>query len=107
MAHDPEELRHHDADHLPARRHNDTRQFFDRSQIREIVHHAAEIINAVGVRNVGVPRLALPHLFRAAMMKANLRYGIYNLFAIQLERYTQNAMRPRVLWTYIQKKKVG
>ena len=82
MADDTEELRHHDPNHLSARRHGDARQLFDRRQVREVVHHAAQIVHAVGVRNIGMPRLALAHLLGAAVMKAYVRDSINNLFAI-------------------------
>ena len=107
MADDTEELRHHDPNHLSPRRHGDPRQLFDGCQVREIVHHAAQIVHAVGVRNIGMPRLALAHLFGAAVMKAYLRYGIDNLFAIQLEDYAQNTMRAGVLRANIQKNEIG
>src|SRR6266567_1525508 len=106
MADNAEELRHHHSNHLPARRHCDAGQLFYRRQVREIVHHAAQIVHAIGVRNIGMPRLALAHLFGAAVMKAYLRYGIDNLFAIQLENYAQNTMRAGVLRTHIQENKV-
>ncbi len=79
---DAEELCHHHANHLSARRHRDARKLFDGGQVREIVHHAAQIVHAIGVRNIGVPRLALTHLLRAAVVEAYVRHGIDDLLAV-------------------------
>src|ERR1700685_6669 len=49
LADDAKELRHHDADHLAAWRDGDAGELLEGGEIGEIVHHAAEIIDAVGV----------------------------------------------------------
>ena len=85
MADDAKELRQHHADDLRARRHLDAGQLLDGQAVGEIVHHAAEIVDAIGVRNVGVPRLALAHLFGAAVVEADVGYCVDDLFAIELQ----------------------
>ncbi len=67
---------------LSARRHGNARQFLDRYQVRKVVHHPAQIIHAVGVRDIGMPCLALAHLLGAAVMKAYVGDSIDNLLAI-------------------------
>ena len=85
VADDAKQLRQHDADHLGARRDLDAGEFLDRREIGQVVHHAAEVIDPVGVGNVGVPGLALTHFFGAAMVKADFGNGVDDLFAIELQ----------------------
>ena len=77
-------IRQHYPDDLRSRWDFDLRQFLNGHQIRHVIHYAAEIIDPVGVGNVGVPGLPLSHLFRAAVMEADLRHGVYDLLAIKL-----------------------
>ncbi len=50
VAGDPEELGHHDADDVDLLGHLDAGQLLDREHVRQVVHHAAEVVDAVGVR---------------------------------------------------------
>src|SRR3954468_10953698 len=106
MADDAKELYHHHANHLPAWRHRNACKLFNCCQVREVIHHTAQIVHAVGVRDIGVPRLPLTHLLCAAMMKAYVRHGIDYDFAIKLESDAQNAVCTRMLRPYVQEEKV-
>ena len=99
MTGNPEQFTHHDPDNLCPLRHLNTRQLFYRQQIRQVIVDPPEVINPVGVWNVGVPRLALGHFFGAAMMKTNIRYRIHNILTVQLKNYSENAVCARVLWS--------
>src|SRR5579872_1847479 len=92
---------------MSARRNLDSRQLFVSHEISEVVHHSAEIINAVGVGNIGVPGLALAHLLRAPMMKADLRNAVNNDFAIELQNNSQHAMSSRMLRTHVQEDEIA
>jgi len=103
VAGDAEQLAQHDSDHLRAIRHLDPGEPFDRQHVRQVVHHAAEVIDAIGVGDEGVPRLTLAHLFRAAVVKADVGHHIHDLLAIELEDEPQHAMRTGVLRSDIEK----
>ena len=91
---------------LCPRRHFDRRQLLHGHQIRHVVHYAAEIIDPIGVGDVGVPGLPLAHLFGASVMKADLRHGVYDLFAVQLQSYAQYSVRARMLRTDVQEHEI-
>ena len=84
VAGDAEELDHHHADGVDAVGHLDAGQLLDREQVGEVVHHPAQVVDAVGVGNVGVPGLALTHLFLAAVVIADVGREIDDLLAAQL-----------------------
>src|SRR5215813_7660496 len=100
------ELRHHDANHLHAVWDFDPGELLYRQDIGQVVHHSAEVIHAVGVGKVGVPRLALAHLFGPAMVIADVRHDVHYLFAAELEREAQHAMRARMLRPQIEEHKI-
>jgi len=81
---DAEELAHHDADHLGTFRHFNARQFFHRQQVRQVVVYTTKVIDAVGIGNIGMPRLPLGHLLCAAMVKPDIGHGIHDIFSIEL-----------------------
>ena len=104
---DPKQFGQHHADHLGARRNRDTRQFLHGRKVSEIVHHAAQVIHAVGVRNIGMPGLALAHLLRAAVMESDLGHGIDDLLAVELNHNPQDAVRARMLRAEVQKDEIA
>src|ERR1700740_2926270 len=89
---DAEQLRQHYPNHFCARWNYDPGKLFEGGEIRKVIHHAAEVINAICVGDVGVPGLALCHLLRATMVKADIGYGVNYLFAIQFQHDAKNAM---------------
>ena len=97
----------HHADHLGTRRNRDPGQFLHGREVSEIVHHAAQIIHAIGVRNIGMPGLALAHLLRAAVMESDLGHGIDDLLAVELNHNPQDAVRARMLRAEVQKDEIG
>ena len=99
--------REHHADHLGARRNRDPGQLLHGHEVREIVHHAAQVIHAVGVRNIGMPGLALAHLLRAAVMESDLGHGIDDLLAVELNHNPQDAVRARMLRAEVQKDEIA
>src|SRR5271156_1132723 len=86
VADDAEQLTHHHANDLGAGRYLDGGELLHRRQIGQVIQHAAEVVHAVGVGDVGVPGLALAHLFSAAMVEANFWNNVDDLFAIELQR---------------------
>src|SRR5215469_2868567 len=72
MTDDAKQLRHHYPDYLPARRYFNASQFFKSGEVGEVVHHSAKVVDAVGVRNVGVPALAFSHLLGAGMLRTHI-----------------------------------
>src|SRR5579884_3823917 len=106
VADNPEQFRHHHADHLPAWRDLDACELLESHKIGEFVHHPAQVVNAVGVGYEFVPGLAFAHLLRAAVMEANLRDTIDNLFSIKLDNNTENTVCAGVLRADVQKDKV-
>ena len=107
VADDPKQFGQHHADHLGARRNLDPRQFLHGHEVREIVHHAAQVIDAVGVRNIGVPGLALAHLLGAAVMESDLGHGIDDLLAVELNHNAQDTVRARMLRAEVQKDEIA
>ena len=71
--------------------------FSTASQIRQVVHHAAEIVDAVGVGDVGVPGLPLAHLLGAAVVEADVRHRVHDLLAVELQDDAQHAVRAGML----------
>src|SRR5215472_7330526 len=106
MTDDAKQLRHHYPDYLPARRYFNASQFFKSGEVGEVVHHSAKVVDAVGVRNVGVPALAFSHLLGAAMMKTDFRHRINNDFSVQLQHDAQHTMGAGMLRTHIEKEEV-
>jgi hypothetical protein len=98
MAGDAKDLRQHDPDDLRARRYVDASELFDRQAVGEIVHHAAEIVDAIGVGKEGVPRLPFRHLFGAAVVEADVGYRVDDAFSVELKNDAQDAVSAGVLW---------
>ena len=82
---------------LHAVRHLDAGELLDGEHVRQVVHHAAEIVDAVGVRDVGVPRLPLAHLLGAAVVIADVGHRVDDLFAVELQHDAEHAVRARMV----------
>jgi hypothetical protein len=82
---DPKELAQHHADGLHPIGDFDAREFFQREHVGEVVHHAAEIVDAIGVRNVAVPRLAFAHVFGATMVVADVGHAVDDHVGFELQ----------------------
>src|SRR5690606_21603915 len=80
-----------DADHVDPLRHLDAGQLLDGQHIGQVVHHPGEVVDPVGIGDVAVPALALAHLFRAAVVVADLRYAVDDLRAIELQDDAEGA----------------
>ena len=107
VADDPKQFGEHHADHLGARRNRDPGQFLHGHEVGEIVHHAAQVIHAIGVRNIGMPGLALTHLFGAAVMESDLGHRIDDLLAVELNHDPQDTVRARMLRPEVQKDEIA
>ena len=107
VADDAEQLAQHDPDHLHPIRHFDAGQLLDGQHVGEVVHHAAQVVDAVGVGDVGVPGLALAHLLGAAVVVADVGHGVDDLLAVQLEDDAQDAVRAGVLRPEVEEHEVG
>ncbi len=97
VAGDPEELGHHDADDVDLLGHLDAGQFLDREHVRQVVHHAAEVVDTVGVRNEAVPGLTLGHLLGTTVVVTDVRYAVDDLFTVQLQDDAERTVRRRVV----------
>ena len=97
MTDDPEQLGQHDADDLHAVRHLDPGQLLDRQDVGQVVHHPAEIIDAIGVGDVGVPGLTLAHFLGAAMVIADVGNGIDDVLAVELQHDPKHAVHARMI----------
>ena len=76
-------------------------------QVGQVVHHTAEIVDAIGVRDVGVPGLTLAHLFRPPVMEPDVRHRVDDLFAVELQGDPQHAVRAGVLGADIEEHEIG
>ena len=79
----------------------------DRQHVGQVVHHAAQVVDAIGVGDVGVPGLALAHLFGAAVVKADVGHGIDDLLAVELQDDAQDAVGARMLGSQVEKHEIG
>ena len=106
VAVDTEQLGQHHADSVDALRHLNTGQLLDRQHVRHFVHAAAEILDAVGVRNVAVPGLTLAHLLGAAVVITDVRHAVDDLFAVQLQNDAERTVRRRVVRAEVEEHEV-
>src|SRR5690606_13733604 len=74
--------------------------------ISKVIIHPAQVIYSVCIRNVGMPRLPFRHLLRTAMMEANIRDRVHDIFSIELKDNAKHTMRARVLRTDVEKHKI-
>ena len=84
----------------------DARELLHGEAVGQVVHDAAEVVDAVGVGDVGVPGLALGHLFRAAVMVADVEHAVLDLLAVELQDEADEAVRAGVLGTEVQEHEV-
>ena len=102
MAGDAEELGHHDADGVDAVWHLDAGQLLDREHVRQVVHHAAEVVDTVGVGDEAMPGLTLGHLLGATVVVADVRYAVDDFFAVQLQDDAEGTVGRRVVRTQVE-----
>ena len=93
----------HDADNLDAVGDLDSGQFLHRQHIGQVVHHAAQIVDAIGIGDIGVPGLALPHLFGPPVVESDFGDRIHDFLAVQLQRNAKSAVGTGMLRTQIEK----
>lgn len=70
---------------------------FSTEYVGQVVHHPAEVVDAVGVGDETVPGLALGHLLGAAVVVADLRDAVDDLLAVQLQDDAERAVGGRVV----------
>lgn len=70
---------------------------FSTEHVRQVVHHAAEVVDTVGVRDEAVPRLALGHLLGTTVVVTDVRHAVDDFFAVQLQDDTEGTVRRRVV----------
>ena len=92
MAGDAKELAQHDPRDLHPFRHLNAERVLEVHDVRQLVHDAAEIVDPVGIRDIGVPGLALAHLFGAAMVIADVRHRADDLFAVELQHHPEHTV---------------
>ena len=101
VAGDAEELRHHDANDFCSIRHFNTGHLLNRHDVGQVVHDTAQVINTIGVGDVGMPGLPFSHLFSAAMVVTDFRHSIDNHFSVELQHNTEHTVnggmvRPKI-----------
>ncbi|XMR53605.1 hypothetical protein ACLK2G_12130 [Escherichia coli] len=89
-------------DHVDPRRHSDAGQLLDRQHIGQVVHHAAQVFDPVGVGDVAVPGLALAHLLGAAVVIADVGHAVADLFPVELQHQAEGAVRGGVVRPEVQ-----
>ena len=102
VAGDAEHFRQHHPDDLDPVGHFDAGQFFHRQHVRKVVHHAAQIIDAVGVGNIAVPGLALGHLLGATVVVADVGHAVDDLFTVQLQDDAEGAVGTGVVGAQVE-----
>ena len=107
MAGDAEELGHHHADYLGAVGHVDAGKLLHREDVGEIVHDPAQVVDAVRVRDEGVPGLPLPHLLRATVVEADLGQAVDDLLSVELQDDADDAVGAGMLGPHVEEHEVG
>src|SRR5678815_246755 len=97
MTRETKELRHHHPNDFYSVRYFDSGQALNHKDIREVVHHTTQVVDAIRVGNECMPGLSFSHFLCAAMVIANIGYGIDDLLTVKLQHYTQYAVSARML----------
>jgi hypothetical protein len=84
----------------------DPGEHLDRETVHQVVYHPAKVVDAVGVRDVGVPALSLTHLLGSTMVVADIENRIFDLLTIELENDSEQTMSTRMLRAEIEKHEV-
>jgi hypothetical protein len=98
---DARDLIEHGADVLRAQRRRDAEQTLDGHHIRVLVAHHRDIVEPVHVADRLVERLRLGELLGGAVQQADVRVGLLDDLAVELEHETQHAVGRRVLRTEV------
>ena len=99
---DAGQLVHHDAQPLRLRRNIESQQLLHCQHIAEIVRHGAEVVDAIGQRHHLLVELGLAGLLDAGVQVADIRHDANDIFAVDFQNHSQNAVRGRVLRPHIQ-----
>ena len=87
---------------LRPRRDLHSQQLLYRQNIAEIVHHGAEVIDAVGERNHLLVELGFAGFFDPGVEEADIGHESDNLFAIDLQHQPQHSVRRRMLRPHVE-----
>jgi hypothetical protein len=79
----------------------DPEQFLYRQNIRQVVVHRRQIIEAVGQGKDLVVGAVLGKLFDAAMKKTDVRYGLDDNFPVKLQHQTQHPVGRGMLRSHV------
>ena len=94
---DAGDFREQHADILPAQRHCDAEQLFNRQRKGVLLAHRRNVIEPVEIGRRLRVGFVFDQFFGAAMQKADMRIGAFDDFAVHLEDQAQHAMRGRML----------
>ncbi len=83
-------------------RHSDAAQPLNRIDIGQVILHAGQVVNPVGIGDELVPVLPFGDFFGAAMMIADVEVDITNLFAVQFENTADYAVGAGMLGSQIE-----
>src|SRR5690606_6374720 len=96
------DLVEHDADVLRAQRRLDAQQLLDGHDVRVLVAHHGDVVEAVHVGQRLDVGLVFGQLFGGPVQQADVRVGTLDDFAVELEHQAQHAVRGRVLGAEVQ-----
>ena len=102
VADDALHLRDDRPDILRPFRHRDVEEFFDGPHVRIVVRHGADVVEPVRVRDDLHIGQTLGQFLDAAMQVAEVRRGLHDPFAVQLEHDAQHTVRARMLRPHVQ-----
>ena len=94
---DASHLEEEDADDLRAARHLDVEQLLHRHRVPVLLRHHRHVVEPVKVRERLLVGLVLDELLGPAMKQPDVRVGLDDVLAAQLEHQPQHAVRRRVL----------
>ncbi len=94
------------ADVLAARRDLDAQQLLDRAVPGHVVGHRRDVVHPVGDRDVLVVIEVLADLLEAGVQIADVRHGVDDALAVELQHQPQRRVRGRVLRAEVQRPQV-
>jgi hypothetical protein len=100
---DARDLVEHDTNVLRANRRRDSQQALDREHVTMLVAHHRYVVEPIHVADRLVERLALGELLRRAVQQADVRIGLLDDLAVELEHEPQHAVRGGMLRAEIQR----
>ncbi len=74
--------------------------------VGQLVDDARQVVDPVRVGDEGVPGLALPHLFHAPVVVADVGHRVEDLFAVHLQPHPEYAVRAGVVGSEVEEHEI-